>query len=143
MRFWDSSALVPLLVHEKESVFCADAYRIDSDILVWTLSKVEVFSALCRRMRDKTLDDKTFEAARIRMNDLFDTVYEVAAVDRVKERAMRLLRVHPIRAADALQLAAALVATRERVDRISVMCFDDRLIEAVKVEGFEVNPVVQ
>ena len=74
MRFWDSSALVPLLVFEKESELCAEAYRIDREILIWTLTKVEVFSALCRRMRDKTYDDKTFEAARIRMNDLFDTV---------------------------------------------------------------------
>ena len=140
MRFWDSSALVPLLVYEKESDFCASAYRTDPEVLIWTLTKVEVFSALCRRMRDKTLDDKTFEAARIRMNDLFDTVYEVAAVDRVKERAMRLLRIHPIRVADALQLAAVLVATQEKVDRLPVMCLDDRLSEAAKLEGFKVNP---
>jgi len=140
MRFWDSSALVPLLVHEKESELCAEAYRSDREILIWTLSKVEVFSALCRRMRDGALDDQAFETARNRMNDLFDTVYEVAAVDRVKERAMRLLRVHPIRAADALQLAAILVATQEKVDRLPVMCLDDRLAEAAKLEGFEVNP---
>ena len=140
MRFWDSSALVPLLVYEKESDFCADAYRTDREILIWTLSKVEVSSALCRRLRDKTVDGKTFEAARIRINDLFDTVYEVAAVDRVKERAMRLLRVHPLRAADALQLAASLVATQEKVDRLPIMCLDDRLSEAAKLEGFEVNP---
>ena len=140
MRFWDSSALVPLLVHEKESEICTAAYRTDREILIWTLTKAEIFSALCRRMRDNTLDGETFEAARNRMNDLFDTVYEVAAVDRVKERALRLLRVHPIRAADALQLAAVLVATQEKVDRLPVMCFDDRLTEAAKLEGFVVNP---
>ena len=140
MRFWDSSALVPLLVHEKESELCAGAYSTDREILIWTLTKVEVFSALCRRMRDGTLDDQTFETARNRMNDLFEAVYEVAAVDRVKERALRLLRVHPIRAADALQLAAVLIATQEKVDRLPVMCLDDRLTEAAKLEGFEVNP---
>ena len=140
MRFWDSSALVPLFVHEKESELCAEAYHTDREILIWTLSKVEVFSALCRRMRDRTLDDQAFETVRNRMNDLFETVYEVAAVDRVKERAMRLLRIHPIRAADALQLAAVLVATQEKVDRLPVMCLDERLTEAVKLEGFEINP---
>ena len=140
MRFWDSSALVPLIVYEKDSAFCAEAYRTDREILIWTLTKVEVFSALCRRVRDKTLDEKIFEAARIRMNDLFENIYEVAAVDRVKERAMRLLRIHPLRAADALQLAAVLVATKEKVDRLPVMCLDDRLSETAKLEGFEVNP---
>jgi hypothetical protein len=66
MRFWDSSALVPLLVHEKESELCAGVYRTDREVLIWTLTKVEVFSAPCRRMRDKT-----FEAARSRMNNLY------------------------------------------------------------------------
>ena len=140
MRFWDSSALVPLLVFEKESELCAEAYRIDREILIWTLTKVEVFSALCRRMRDETLDEQAFESDRNRMNDLFETIYEVAAVDRVKERAMRLLRVHPIRAADALQLAAVLVATQEKVDRLPVMCLDEKLTETARLEGFEVNP---
>jgi hypothetical protein len=91
-------------------------------------------------MRDGTFDDQVFEPARGRMNDLFDTVYEITALDRVKARALRLLRVHPIRAGDALQLGALLVATREKVDRLPVMCLDDRLTEAAKLEGFEVNP---
>jgi len=91
-------------------------------------------------MRDKTLDADAFEAARIRMNDLFDTVFEVAAVDRVKERAMRLLRVHPIRAADALQLAAVLVAAGERVDRLPVVCLDDRLTERSNWRGSKSTP---
>jgi hypothetical protein len=74
------------------------------------------------------------------MNTLFETIYEVSAIQRVKDRAIRLLRIHPLRTADALQLAAVMVATEENAQRLPLMCFDDRLAAAARLEGFEVNP---
>jgi len=140
MRFWDSSAIIPLIVREAQSEYCIQAYRADRDMLVWTLSKVEIFSALCRRWRDDALGPDSFDAASRRMNTFFETIYEVSAIQRVKDRAIRLLRIHPLRAADALQLAAVMVATEENAQRLPVMCFDDRLTAAARLEGFEVNP---
>ena len=140
MRFWDSSAIVPLIVKEEQSTYCIQAFRTDSDILVWTMSKVEVLSAICRRMRDGVLGPDSFNAAEVRLNSLFETIYEVDAIQRVRERASRLLRVHPLRAADALQLAAVMVGTEEDVRRLPFMCFDDRLAAAARLEGYEVNP---
>jgi hypothetical protein len=140
MRFWDSSAILPLIVQEEQSKYCIQAYRADRDMLVWTLSRVEVLSALCRRLRDGALRPASFDAAAFRLNILFESTYEVDAIQRVKERAMRLLRVHPLRAADALQLAAVMVATDEKVRLLPLMCFDDRLVAAARLEGFEVNP---
>lgn len=140
MRFWDSSAIIPLIVLEEQSKYCVQAYRADSNMLVWTMSKVEVLSALCRRVRDGALGPSSFDAAALRMNIFFESIYEVDAIQRVKERAMRLLRVHPLRAADALQLAAVMIATEENVRRVPFMCFDDRLADAARLEGFAVNP---
>jgi hypothetical protein len=140
MRFWDSSAIIPLLVLEEQTEYCLEAFHMDSDAMVWTMTKIEVFSALCRRMRDGSLGQETFDAAKRGMDELFESVYEVVAIRLVKERALRLLRIHPLRAADALQLAAVLVAADENVKRLPIMCFDDRLTTAAKLEGFEVNP---
>jgi predicted nucleic acid-binding protein len=140
MRFWDSSAIIPLIVREEQSKYCLRAYRADSDMLVWTMSKLEVLGALCRRMRDGALGPTSFDSAALRTNRLFESIYEVDAIQRVKERAMRLLRVHPLRAADALQLAAVMVGTEENVRRLPFMCFDDRLAAAARLEGYEVNP---
>jgi uncharacterized protein len=140
MRFWDSSAIVPLIVQEEQSDYCIQAYRADSDVLVWSMSKVEVLSTICRRLRDGVLGPASFNAAELRLISLFDTIYEVNAIQRVKERALRLLRVHPLRAADALQLAAVMVGTEENVRRLPFMCFDDRLAAAARLEGYEVNP---
>ena len=140
MRFWDSSAIIPLLVFEEETEYCVQAYRTDSEMLTWTMSKVEVFSALCRRLREESLNDIDFESAKARMNTIFDSVHEITSIPKVKERALRLLRVHPLRAADTMQLASALVATEEDPSKLPIMCFDERLAQAAKREGFIVNP---
>jgi hypothetical protein len=69
-----------------------------------------------------------------------ERAYEIAAVDQVKKRALRLLEVHSLRAADACQLAAALVATREDPGRLTMLTFDQRLKNSAIKEGFMVNP---
>jgi predicted nucleic acid-binding protein len=140
MRFWDSSAILPLLVLEQQSDYCVESFSQDSNVLVWAMTKIEVFSALCRRLRDRSLKQESFDMAVHRMHDFFENVYEIVGIPRVKDRALRLLRVHPLRAADSLQLAAALVATEENTTRLPIMCFDERLTTAAKLEGFEVNP---
>jgi len=140
MRFWDSSAIVPLLVLEKETEQCVRAFQSDREVIVWTMSKVEVFSALCRRLREGSLKEHVFDAAKKRTKDFFDMASEVISLPKVKDRALRLLQVHPLRAADAFQLAAVLVATQEDTSKVPIMTFDDRLIQAAKREGFTINP---
>jgi predicted nucleic acid-binding protein len=140
MRFWDSSAIVPLLVLEKETEQCIRAFQSDPEIMVWTMSKVEVFSALCRRFREGGLREIDFDSAKKRMNDFFDTAFEIISLTKVKDRALRLLQVHQLRAADAMQLASVLVTTKEDPSRMQIMSFDNRLTLAARREGFTINP---
>lgn len=140
MKFWDASAVVPLIVREEKTEYCVKKFRSDEDVLVWTLSKIEVLSALCRRFRENSLNEGAFELAKDRMNDFFDMVFEVVSISKVKERALRLLQVHPLKSADALQLAAVLVSTEEDPSRLPIICFEERLSRAARCEGFIVNP---
>lgn len=140
MKFWDSSALVPLLVKEKETRYCLKVLSDDQEMLVWCLSKVEVISALCRRLRDKAFGEEEFQKTKEHLNNLIERAYEVQAIEKVRARASRLLEVHPLRAADACQLAAALVATQEDPHRLAMVCFDQNLKNAALKEGFIVNP---
>lgn len=140
MRFWDSSAIVPLLVSEENTDYCLKAVADDPKMLIWCLSRIEVVSALCRRLRDGLMDTDEFRSAKERLAVILSKVFEVAAVERVRSRALRLLEVHPLRAADACQLAAALVSTRESPERLTILCFDRRLESAALKEGFVVNP---
>jgi predicted nucleic acid-binding protein len=105
-------------------------------MLVWALSAIEVASALARKRRDGGLDRTRFAAAKRRLAKLERAWNEVAQYDAVRVRARRLLEVHPLRAADALQLAAALVVVEERTAAVEVVTFDERLAEAAEREGF-------
>ena len=140
MKFWDSSAIVPLIVEEDETEYCMKVLSDDHEMLVWCLTKVEIISALCRRVREKAINEADFQKGKKHLNDLIEHAYEVRAIDKVKSRALRLLEVHPMRAADACQLASALVATQEDPHRIAMVCFDQRLKTAAMKEGFVVNP---
>lgn len=140
MRFWDASALVPLIVTEDQTGYCLAALNDDPRMIVWTLSEVEVSSALCRKHRQGALGQDALAAVLHRMDEVIGSAFTVAASPSVKRRARRLLQVHPLRAADALQLAAALVAVQEDVYKMPIICFDDRLADAARREGFVVNP---
>ena len=96
-------------------------------------------SALARRVREGlTAEDEA--VARSRLGLLADRWSEVAAVDLVRRQALRLLRSHPLGAAAALQLAAALVCCDERPEQVGFVCLDDCLSEAARREGFAVLP---
>jgi uncharacterized protein len=138
MKFWDSSALVPLLVDEDGTKSMRPRVKTGSDVWVWALTAVEVTSALWRRRRSGALDDTQLVQALSGLKDLEAAWSVVADVDRVEARARRLLGVHGIRAADALQLAAALVACNEQPGRLPFVTLDDRLAQAALAEGFEV-----
>lgn len=140
MIFWDSSALVPLLVAENESAYCINALGQDREVLIWSLTPVEIVSALSRRRREGALHAKEYYKAKKRLQLLVDAAYLVTAVQKTKSRAIRLLEVHPLRAADACQLAAALVASQEDPKRLAMMILDRRLQDAALREGFVVNP---
>ena len=138
MRFWDSSAIVPLVCREPESARCRAWLREDPVLLVWALAVTEVVSALARRRREGTLAQTRFAEARRRLGALELAWSEVSAWDAVRARARRLLETHAFTAADALHLGAALVVVEERTAGVGFVTFDRRLAAAADREGFDV-----
>lgn len=138
MRFWDSSAIVPLVSAEAVSATCRGWLRADPVVLVWALAATEVVSALARKRREGALDRARLAVAKRRLAQLEGAWNEVAQLEAVRSRARRLLEVHPLRAADALHLGAALVAVEERPGSVELVTFDARLAEAAEREGFSV-----
>ncbi len=140
MRFWDASAIVPLLIAEESSRALRGLLTEDPEISVWALTPVEVLSALWRRRRLDELDaqaQRTSEAMLAALEPTWAVVLDASSVER---RARRLLAVHTLRAGDALQLAAAMIACDERTDLLPFVTLDDHLGEAARREGFRVLP---
>jgi uncharacterized protein len=136
VRFWDSSAIVPLVCRETQSARCRRWLRADTVVIVWALAATEVVSALARKRRAGTFKPAVLAHAKQRLLKLESAWSEVVQYDAVRARARRLLETHPLRAADALHLAAALVAFEERPAGIEFVTFDGRLAEAAEREGF-------
>ena len=140
MRFWDSSALVPLVVRQAGSVETDRWLEEDAEVVTWSLTPVEVVSALRRLVRDGELAERSARQAEDRVATLSERTHVVGDVERVKGIAIRLLRVHALRAADALQLAAALAWADGSPAGLVLHTFDRRLATAAEREGFEVRP---
>jgi predicted nucleic acid-binding protein len=138
MKFWDASAIVPLLVREPSSGPLQALATNDSDILVWWASRVECFSALTRRDRTGLFAPRGLDAALRGLQDLASHWEEIEASDALRDAAERFLRVHPLRAADALQLAAAYIASDRKPATLEFVTLDDRLAGAAQKEGFPV-----
>ncbi|MBM3874367.1 MAG: type II toxin-antitoxin system VapC family toxin [Verrucomicrobia bacterium] len=139
MRFWDSSALVPLLVEEPGSAGRLQELKADPAVLVWWGTPVECESALQRRLREGALNAEGARLARENLMRLAAAWREVPASAFVRTLAVRLLRTHPLRAADALQLAAALSLVQGGVADLVFLTADLRLADAAEIEGLEVG----
>lgn len=138
MRFWDSSAVVPLLVEEAHSPHVSRWLSDDAAIALWTLTPVEVVSALRRLLRERAIEEEAVRRAEDRSQDLVQACHVIVDVEPVKALASRLLRLHTLRAFDALQLGAALHWAEGRPQGRIFHTFDDRLVAAARREGFTV-----
>jgi predicted nucleic acid-binding protein len=138
--FWDSSALVPLLVAEDRSGDLTTLVSEDKEMTMWWATPLECQSALYRRHRDAPLDQAVLASATGRLRAIVEHADTVSPTDEVRRRAARLVSVHPLRAADALQLAAALIWCEEQPHGETFVCLDARLRDAALREGFEVKP---
>lgn len=137
MTFWDSSALIPLLIDEPRS---ADARRlIDADtVAVSWFARVEIISALSRLKRERKSDDSGLDRDISTLDWLASGWIEVPPQEETRRTAMRLLRTHVLRTLDALQLASAWFAAEGRPNTLDFVCFDTRLALAARNEGLRV-----
>ncbi|MEP6781750.1 MAG: PIN domain-containing protein [Gemmatimonadaceae bacterium] len=138
MRYWDSSAIMPLVVQESQSASMLALINTDAAIATWWGTKVACVSALARLEREQALDVRSMRAALARLEALSQTWVEIPALEDVRTHATRLLRTHSLRAADALQLAAAVIASNFEPPSLLFVTLDQRLGDSAEREGFTV-----
>ena len=136
MRFWDSSAILPLIVEEGTSDYATRFYEANPELVVWWGTSVECASALARLERDGALETRGLTQALQQLQALQSAWNEVQPLDTVRAAAQRLLRLHTLRAPDALQLGAALVVADHRPQSWEFVCLDTRLAAVAEREGF-------
>lgn len=138
MKFWDSSAIVPLILPELTSDALLDVYEDDRAMSAWWSSRVECASAVERRGRFQSNPPIGVRAeAHRRLGALAASWQEIQPLTEVRDRALTLLAKHDLRAGDALQLSAAIAAVNWN-GAMDFVCLDDRLNDAARSEGFRI-----
>lgn len=138
--FLDASALAKRYVEEAGSPVVLE-FLSKGPCAVSRLSEVEVASALCRRHREKELGVAQRDTALAALKADCQDLYVVEITPFVTARSAELLVRHPLRAADALQLASCLELRDElRELGTRMLAFDQRLLEAAAREGL---PIVE
>ncbi|MEX2492211.1 MAG: type II toxin-antitoxin system VapC family toxin [Nitrospirales bacterium] len=140
MRFWDTSAILPLCVQEPQTDRLQEFINQDSDLVVWWGTLIEGYSAFARLRREDVWTGEEEIQSRLLLTRLSSQWTEVQPSNLVRDQAARVLLIHPLRAADAHQLAAALVWSGGKTASLEFLCLDQRLREAASREGFQIVP---
>lgn len=140
MRWWDTSALLSLLLAQSQTEELREVLASDREVIVWWGTKIEGLSTLARLQRQGHVGAAESRQLLRQLETLLSAAHEVQPSEEVRSTACRALRLHDLRAADALQLAGALVWAGHRPSGLGFLCLDQRLREAALREGFEVLP---
>jgi predicted nucleic acid-binding protein len=140
VRFWDSSAVIPVCITEATSNQMQVIYQHDADVMLWWATRTECVSAICRLVREVRLTPVDESGARALLAQFVSAATEIAPSEEVRNHAERCLSAHPLRTADALQLGAALVWARGHPTGLDFVSRDARLRDAARREGFTVVP---
>jgi len=134
--YWDTSPIIALLVGEP----AAARYRRfeNQRIVTWWGTSLECISAIARRQREGEAAEIVAESYR-RLEAMRAGWQEIHASETLHRTAARLLKTHPLRAADALQLGAALVASNFEAHSARFLTEDARLKQAAEKEGFVID----
>ena len=138
MRYWDASALVPLVVTEPNSELVRTWLAEDDHIVTWAWSRTEITSAIERRAREGSLSRPQRREALRRFDAFAESWDEVIELLAVRSRATALLARHPLRAADAGQLGAALLIQEQLTGALTFVCLDHRLSAAAELESLHI-----
>lgn len=138
MRFWDASALVPTFLEEVATREVRSWQAADPRITIWMMTRVEVLSSIARRKRERPELSAVWNRAVRNVHEASSTWIQISDAVAARSQAERIILDHPLRAADALQLGAAIVAADGDPSSLELVTLDRRLAEAARREGFPI-----
>lgn len=140
MRFWDSCAIIPLLVEEEFSTTARRIFAEDRAMIVWWGTSIECTSAAAKARRSGKISHDEERKVPEKLDAAAENWHEMEPSNEVRDTARLLLRRHPLSAADYLQLAAGLVWCENKPQGAVFVCLDQWLRDAADAEGFTVIP---
>ncbi len=139
IAFWDSSAIIPLIIKEDRTDQSIALFKKTKKMLVWEFTQTECFSAICKKEKNGDLSDLFLKEAlhsMLQLSGLWNEISPLSAL--TKSLAKRIISAYGLKTLDSLQLATALVACQEDTKRLTFITYDKGLAKAALKEGFYV-----
>jgi hypothetical protein len=138
VRYYDTSALVKQYLQEAGSKLVLELLKSGEKVYTASLTYAEGHAAFSRRAREGRLTRQTARRLALRFDKDWESYDVVILGEDVLRLARQMLYRHPLRSADAIHLASALLLARTSpTARWSFVCADGRLCDAAKAEGFQ------
>lgn len=138
MRYYDTSALVKQYLQEAGSKLVLELLKSGEKVYTASLTYAETHAAFSRRTREGRLTRETTKRLALRFDKDWESYDIVVLSENVFRLARQMLYRHPLRSADAIHLASALLLARTSTrSSWSFVCADGRLCDAAKSEGFQ------
>ena len=138
--FWDTSALVSLCVRQGATPRAIAVYE-NFEAVVWWATSVEIASALARLLRMKQLNFSDWAKAGKIAKALANNWGVIRPSEALRAKATELVVRYDLRAADALQLAAALAWCEDLPQGRVFLTADQKLQEAASQSGFDAKQI--
>jgi len=136
--YWDSTALVALFVNQQGTKAALDRFAEDPLLVTAWHAVPECASAFCRLRREGHITETELQQLLRELDRQAAHWCIITPGQRLERLTLRLLRVHPLRAMDAIHLAAACLARTDDEPEALFFTFDTRLAEAASKEGFRI-----
>lgn len=137
IHFLDTSALAKRYVREPGSTTLWTALR-RGRVVVVRITHAELLATLARACREGVITETQRDRAFKRVEDDFGELSIVEVRAAVLRRVAELVVRHPLRAYDAVQLAAALTV-KDQGGSVQFWSADERLVAAARLEGLRVG----
>ena len=138
--YLDTSALVKLYIEEDGSDIVNDRTDMATIVSTSRIAYAEALSVFVRCKDDKVLSKSSYDKCITYFKFDWEMYFVIEASENVVKIAGDLIENHSIRGFNSMHLASAIVLRKEINQSIDFMCWDNRLLEAAKKEGFNTWP---
>ena len=140
--FVDTSVLVKLYIAEPGSERMRESAGHEDHIAASLLAFAESHATFARRHRERFLLTPELEELLLRFTEDWDELMQVPISAEILALVPGLCKRHPLRGADAVHLASALLLRQEGLD-VLFACSDGGLLTAAAAEGLAIFDPVQ
>jgi uncharacterized protein len=138
--YLDTSALVKRYFLEEQSNELLSSWAQAELIVTSSVAYAETVASFFRKKRESALEEDIIQQVVDAFLLDWKSFFRVEVTDELNEIVLRIVKSYPLRGFDAIHLAAAVLIRRSLTDDFLFSCFDQRLAQAAREEGFATFP---